>query len=72
MHNPLFVHVRECRCDLMNVVPDLSFFEENVLLNALLYEQLEVALFCPFDGNKEFIKLVVDEPVQVLDNIWVV
>lgn len=57
---------------LVDVFPDLPLLKVNVLLDPLLDEQLEVALLGPLDGNEKLIELVVDEPVQVLDNVWVV
>ena len=56
----------------MDVVPNLAFLEKDVLLDTLLDEQLQVALLCPFDRNEQLVELVVNEPVQVLHNIWVV
>jgi hypothetical protein len=72
MHNSLLVHVRQRPSDLRNEIPNLAFREWDVFLDSLFYQQLEIAFFSPFDRYKEFIELVVNKPVQVLDYVGVV
>ena len=72
MHNSFLMHVGEGTGNLVNVLPDLSLLEEYIFLFALLDEELKVTFLSPLNGNKQLVKLVVDEPVQVLHNIWVI
>lgn len=72
MHNSLLVHVRQRPSDLRNEIPNLAFREWDVFLDSLFYQQFEIAFFSPFDRYKEFIELVVNKPVQVLDYVGVV
>lgn len=66
------MHVLQSTSDLVDVLPDLALLKVNVLLDRLLYQQLQVALLRPLHRNKQLVKLVVDEPIQVLDDVWVV
>jgi hypothetical protein len=36
MHDSFLVHVCQSTGDLMNIIPDLSFFKVDILLNCLL------------------------------------
>ena len=72
MHDALFVHVSQSGGNLVDVVPNLAFFEVNVLFDPLFYQQFEVALLGPLDRDEQFIQFVVDEPVEVLHYVWVV
>jgi hypothetical protein len=56
----------------VNVLPHPLLREGDVLLNGLLDDELEVALLRPLDRDEELVELVVDEPVEVLDDVWVV
>jgi hypothetical protein len=56
----------------MYVFPDLFLGERNVLFNGLLDDEFQIALLCPLDSDKELIQLVVDEPVEVLDDVRMV
>jgi len=58
--------------DLVDVLPDLLLGEADVLLDGLLDNELEVALLGPLYGDEELVQLVVDEPVEVLDDVGVV
>lgn len=54
---------------LTNVIPNAFFGKANVLLDGALHDLLEVPLFGPFYSDKEFVQLVVNEPVEVLDDV---
>lgn len=66
------MHVGQCGGALENEVPDLALFKLNFLFAGPLDEELEVALFGPLDCDEEFVQLCVDEPTEVLDDVWVV
>lgn len=72
MHNALLMHVLQSTSDLVDVLPDLALLKVNVLLDRLLDQQLQVALLRPLHRNEQLVELVVDEPIQVLDDVWVV
>lgn len=72
MHNALAVHVGKGARALEDEVPDLALLKLDFLLTGALDQQLEVALLGPFDCDEEFIQLGVDEPTEVLDDVWVV
>jgi hypothetical protein len=50
----------------------LALFKLNFLFAGPLDQELEVALFGPLDCDEEFVQLCVDEPTEVLDDVWVV
>ena len=69
MHNTLKVHMLESQCNLLNVFPNLLLRERDLVLLSTLHDQLQVALFCPLNGDEELVQFVVDEPAQILDNV---
>ena len=72
MHDTLLMHVAEGACNLMDVLPDSLLREAHVLLDGLLDDELEVPFLGPLDRDEELVELVVDEPVEVLDDVRVV
>ena len=72
MHYPLFMHVPQRACNLMYVLPDPLLRKAHVLLYCLFDDQLQVPLLRPLHCDKQLVQLVVDEPVQVLDDVRVV
>jgi len=72
MHDSLLMHVRQCPSDLGNEFPNLALREGDVFLDSFFYQQLQIAFLCPFDGYKKFIELVINEPIEVLDDVGVV
>lgn len=56
----------------MYVFPDLFLGERDVFLDSFLDNQLQVSLFSPLDRDEEFIQLVINEPIQVLDDVRMV
>ena len=56
----------------MYVFPDLLLGECDIFLDGLLDDQLQVSLLCPLDRDEELIQLVINEPIQVLDDVRMV
>lgn len=72
MHNPLLMHVLQGSSNLAYVLPNSLLREAYILLNVTLHHKLQISFFRPFDCNKELIQLVIDKPVQVLDDVGVI
>lgn len=72
MHYTFLVHVLQSTSYLMYVFPDLFLGERDVFLDSFLDDQLQVSLFSPLDRDEEFIQLVINEPIQVLDDVRMV
>lgn len=72
MHYTFLVHVLQSTSYLMYVFPDLFLGERDVFLDSFLDNQLQVSLFSPLDRDEEFIQLVINEPIQVLDDVRMV
>ena len=72
MHDSLLVHVLECTCNLVNVFNDAFLLKVDFIFHGLLDDQLKVTLLGPFDCNEKFVELAVDEPAEVLDDVWVI
>ena len=72
MHDSLLVHVLERACNLIDVLYDALLLKVDLVLHGLLDDELEVALLGPLDRDEKLIQFVVDEPAQVLDDVWVI
>lgn len=72
MHDSLLVHVLESSSYLMDVLYDSFLLKVDFVLHCLLDHQLKVALLGPLHGNEKFVELAVDEPAQILDDVWVI
>ena len=66
------MHVLQSTSYLMYVFPDLLLGERDIFLDGLLDDQLQVSLLSPLDRDKELIQLVINEPIQVLDDVRMV
>lgn len=56
----------------MDVLNDSFLLEVDFIFHCLLDDQLKVAFRSPLDGNEEFVELAVDEPAEILDDVWVI
>ena len=72
MHYTLLMHVLQGTRYLVYVFPDLLLGERDILLDGLLDDQLQVSLLSPLDRDEELIQLVINEPIQVLDDVRMV
>ena len=72
MHDSFLVHVLERACNLIDVLYDALLLKVDLVLHGLLDDELEVALLGPLDRDEKLIQFVVDEPAQVLDDVWVI
>ena len=72
MHYTFLVHVLQSTSYLMYVFPDLFLGERDVFLDSFLDDQLQVSLLSPLDRDEEFIQLIINEPIQVLDDVRMV
>ena len=72
MHYTFLVHVLQSTSYLMYVFPDLLLWECDIFLDGLLDDQLQIPLLCPLYRDEELIQLVINEPVQVLDDVRMV
>ena len=72
MHYTFLVHVLQRTRYLVYVFPDLLLGERDIFLNGLLDDQLQVSLLSPLDRDEELIQLVINEPIQVLDDVRMV
>lgn len=66
------MHVLQSTSYLMYVFPDLLLGERDIFLDGLLDYQLQVSLLGPLDRDEELIQLVINEPIQVLDDVRMV
>lgn len=72
MHYTFLMHVLQSTSYLMYVFPDLLLGERDIFLDGLLDYQLQVSLLGPLDRDEELIQLVINEPIQVLDDVRMV
>ena len=72
MHNSFGVHVLECTCNLVNVSPYLLFLKAHFVFLSPLHDELQVSFLRPLYRNKQLVKLVVDKPVQILNDVGVI
>ena len=72
VHDSFLVHVLQRSCYLVNVFNDSLLLKVYFILHGLLDDQLKVALFGPFNGNEKFVELAVDEPAEILYDVWVI
>jgi len=56
----------------VSVLKNSLFWHRNVLFNVALDDKFQVSLFCPLDRNKELVQLGVNEPTQILYDVWLV
>ena len=66
------MHVLERAGNLIDVLYDALLLKVDLVLHGLLDDELEVALLGPLDRDEKLIQFVVDEPAQVLDDVWVI
>ena len=66
MHDSFLVHVLESTRNLTYVFYYSLLRETYILFHGLLDNKFQVSLLCPFHGDKEFVELVIDEPIEVL------
>jgi hypothetical protein len=66
------MHMLQGTCNLVNVVPNLLFWKLNLFFLRSFEDEFQVSLLSPLDRNEEFVQLVVDEPVQVLNDVGIV
>ena len=72
MHYTFLVHVLQRTRYLVYVFPDLLLGERDIFLDGFLDDQLQVSLLSPLDRDEELIQLVINEPIQVLDDVRMV
>ena len=72
MHDSLLVHVLQSTRNLTDVFYYSLLLETYILLHRLLYYKLQVSLLGPLDSDKEFIELIIDEPIEILNDVWVI
>ena len=72
MHDSFLVHVLESTRNLTYVFYYSLLRETYILFHGLLDNKFQVSLLCPFDGDKEFIEFVIYEPIEILDDVWVI
>ena len=72
MHYTFLVHVLQRTRYLMNVFPDFFLGERDIFLDGLFDDQLQVSLLSPLDCDEKLIQLVINEPIQVLDDVRMV
>lgn len=72
MHDSLLMHVFEGTRDLMDVLDDALLLEVYFVLHGLLYHKLEITFLSPFYCNEKLIELAVDEPAEILNDVWVI
>ena len=66
------MHVLQSTSYLMYVFPDLLLGKRDIFLDGLLDDQLQVSFLSPLDRDEELIQLVINEPIQVLDDVRMV
>ena len=72
MHDSFLVHVLESTRNLTYVFYYSLLLETYILFHALLDYKFQVSFLCPLDGNKEFVEFVINEPIEILDDVWVI
>lgn len=72
MHDSLFVHVLKGRGNLEDVLDDALLWEVDFVLFSLLDDQFEVAFLGPLYRNEKLVQLAVDEPAEVLDDVFLI
>lgn len=72
MHDSLLVHVLESTRNLTYIFYYSLLLETYILFHCLLDYKFQVSLLCPLDGNKEFVELVINEPIEILNDVWVI
>ena len=72
MHDSFLVHMLKSTRNLVYVFYYSLLLETYVLFHGFLDDKFQVSLFCPFDSNKEFVEFVINEPIEILDDVWIV
>ena len=72
MHDALFMHMLKSTSYLADIFDDSFLLEVYVFFHSFLYHKLQVTFLCPFNSNEQFVKFIIDEPVQVLNDVWMV
>lgn len=62
----------ESTSNLSYVIPNFSLGKGYVLLYTFFDQQLKVTFLSPLHSNKQFIQFVVDEPIQVADDVFLI
>ena len=66
------MHVLQGSCNLVNVLNYSFLWEVNLVFHGFFDDELQVSLLCPLDSDKELIQFAVDEPAEVLHDVWVI
>ena len=72
MHDSLLVHVLKSTSYLADVIDNFFLLKIYVFFHSFFYHKFEVTFFCPFYSDEQFIELVINEPIQVLNDVWVI
>ena len=56
----------------MDVLYYSLLWEVDFVFHRFFDDELKVSLLCPLDSDKELIQFAVDEPAQVLHDVWVI
>lgn len=72
MHDAFLMHVLECTCYLVNILPYFLFRKAHILLDCFFHDDLQVSFLRPLDRDKKLVQFVVDKPVEVFDDVRVV
>ena len=66
------MHVLKRTGYLVGVLDNSLLLEVDFVLHSFFDDEFEVALLGPLDGDEKFVKLAVDEPTEVLYDVWVI
>ena len=66
------MHVLQSSSNLVNVLNYFFLWEVNLVFHGFFDDKLQVSLLCPLDSDKELIQFAVDEPAEVLYDVWVI
>ena len=66
------MHMLQCASYLMDVLDNALLLKVDLILHGFLDDKLKVSFLCPFDCNEKFIQFIVNEPAQILDDVWVI
>lgn len=72
MHNPFAMHMLQCPGNLMNILPYLLFRERDFIFLSSFHYEFEISFFGPLYGNEELIKLIVNKPIQIFNDVGVI
>ena len=72
MHDTLLMHVLKGRCDLEDVLNDTLLLKVDFVLFGFLDDELEISFLCPLYCNEKLVELAVDEPTEVLNDVFLI